>query len=248
MIKKILVFLFIQLTMLSANTITIAVAANVSYAIDELKDEFIKLHKDIDVRVILGSSGKLTAQIKHGAPYDLFMSANMDYPNSLYDDKFALFKPVVYAKGSLALLSSKKRDFSSSLEILKKDEIKKIAVANPKTAPYGIATKEALENSNLLKSISKKFVYGESIGQTLSFTISATDIGFVALSSLYSKKLAHFKKGENWIEVDSKLYKQIEQGMVLLKDDDAVRAFYEFVLSDKGRDILKNYGYSLPKI
>ncbi len=91
--------------------INIAVAANVSYAINDLIKEFNQTNPNTKVRVTLGSSGKLTAQIKHGAPYDLFMSANMKYPNSLYKDNIAITKPVVYAQGSLAILSSKKKRF-----------------------------------------------------------------------------------------------------------------------------------------
>ncbi len=110
LVKSILLLILTAL-FLQAKTITIAVAANVSYAIEELKTEFHQLHPDIKVRVILGSSGKLTAQIKNGAPYGLFMSANMKYPQALYKEKMAITKPVVYTQGALAYLSIKKRDF-----------------------------------------------------------------------------------------------------------------------------------------
>jgi len=103
--KKLLILLALSISVLNAGTISVAVAANVSYAIEDLKKEFSKTHPNTKVRVTLGSSGKLTAQIKHGAPYDLFMSANMKYPEALYKDKIAINEPLVHALGSLAILA-----------------------------------------------------------------------------------------------------------------------------------------------
>jgi len=242
------ILLSILLTMgLYATDITIAVSANVSYAIDELKEEFKKSHPSIDVRVILGGSGKLTAQIQNHAPYQLFMSADMLYPNTLYKKGLAITKPIIYAKGSLALLSSKTRDFSSGLNILKQDTIEKIAIANPKTAPYGKATVEALKNANIYRDIRDKFIYGESISQSVAYTISATDIGFVAKSSLFSPHMRRFVEGREWIEVDPSLYQPINQGVVILKngqDNPSVEAFYNFILSPKAKEIFQKFGYS----
>jgi molybdate transport system substrate-binding protein len=227
----------------------VAVAANVSYAMDKLKEEFRKEHPDVRVHITLGGSGKLTAQIKNGAPYHLFMSANMEYPNALFSEGLTVDKPLVYAKGGLACLSVRAKDFSKGIEILRDKSIRKIAIANPKTAPYGKATMEALQNAGVLKDIKKRFVYGESIAQTLSFTMLAADVGFIASSSLYSPKLAHFKKGIHWVEVDAKLYTPINQGIVILKNaqnnSDAL-AFYNFILSEKAKEIFQDFGYTLP--
>lgn len=229
-----------------AGDINVAVAANVSYAIVDIKKEFNKLYPDTNVRIILGSSGKLTAQIKNGAPFHIFMSANMRYPETLFRDKIALYNPKIYAEGRLALISTKKQDFSQGINLVLSDKIGKIAVANPKTAPYGKASYEALKNAKLLKRVQKKFVFAESISQTLSYTIAATDLGFIAKSSLYSPKMKRFKKGENWAEVESSLYTPIKQGIVILKyGENSVesRNFYEFILSDKAKRIFSNYGY-----
>ena len=147
MLKKLLVSTILISSSLWSGSINIAVAANVSYAIDTLKKEFNKTYPDIKVRVTIGGSGKLTAQIKNRAPYDIFMSANMKYPQYLYDNKVAISKPTVYARGSLAILSSKKQDFTKGLELLKDKNIVKIAIANPKTAPYGKASIEAIKNA-----------------------------------------------------------------------------------------------------
>ena len=245
--KYIFLLIFITLTSVNASEIKIAIAANVSYAIDELIKEFNKIHPNTKVKVILGSSGKLTAQISHGAPYELFMSANMIFPNKLYENKIAITRPVVYVQGSLAMLSNKNIDFSKGINFLKDRKIKRIAVANPKTAPYGKAAFEAFKNAKILQDIQKKLVYGESISQTVSYSITAADIGIVAKSSLYSKKMAKFKENVNWCEIDSTLYTPIDQGIVMLKDSKEVKAFYNFILLDKkARQIFEKYGYLVP--
>lgn len=246
---KILLIMLLLSSLSMAGTIKIAVAANVSYAIDDLKKEFNKLYPDIKVQVVLGSTGKLTAQIKNKAPYDILMGANMMYPETLYKEGFAVTRPLVYAQGSLALISAKKYDLSKGIETVKNESIKKIAVANPKTAPYGIATSEALKNAKLYDEVKDKFIFGESISQTVTYAMKATDLGFIAKSSLYSPQMAHFKKGENWVEVDSKLYTPIDQGIVILKEGESnceVSAFYSFILSKRAKVIFEKFGYIVP--
>ncbi|MEA1891546.1 MAG: molybdate ABC transporter substrate-binding protein [Campylobacterota bacterium] len=246
MLKKLLICCLLLSSFLYAGDIKIAVAANVSYAIDDLIKEFNKLYPKSKVKVTLGGSGKLTAQIKNGAPYQLFMSANMKYPDALYKDKIALNKPIVYAQGSLAILSNEVQDFSQGLNLLKSEKIEKIAIANPKTAPYGKAAVEALKNAKIYDEIKKKFIYSESISQTVSYTVTATDIGIIAKSSLFSSRMTRFKKGIHWGEVDSKLYTPINQGIVILKEGEKnkeVEAFYNFILSQKAKKIFEDFGY-----
>ena len=247
---KLLITILILSTLSMAKNINIAVSANVSYAIDELKEKFNTIYPDIKVQVTLGSSGKLTAQIKNGAPYQLFMSANMDYPEALYRDKIAITKPVIYAQGTLAYLSNKKRDFNQTIEkILLNNSIKKIAIANPKTAPYGKASIEALKNAKLLNTIKSKLVYGQSISQTVTYSVIVADIGFIAKSSLYSPKMSKYKEGINWSDINNKLYSPINQGIVILKngkDNSEVEAFYKFILSSRGKNILNRFGYLTP--
>lgn len=231
---------------LSAGEINIAVAANVSYAVEELKAEFSKTHPDTDVRVTLGSSGKLTAQIKNGAPYGLFMSANMKYPQALFEEKISITEPVVYAQGALAYLCAKPMDFSRGIFLVNDKKVRKIAIANPKTAPYGKAAVEAMKSAGVLEKAEKKFVYAESISQTVAYAITAADVGFIAKSSLYSSKMSRYKEGVNWAPVDTELYTPIRQGIVLLKEgseNPEYRAFYDFVLSDDAKTIFKKYGY-----
>ncbi|PHS58702.1 MAG: molybdate ABC transporter substrate-binding protein [Sulfurimonas sp.] len=246
MLKKLFLYSLIISTSLYGTSINVAVAANVSYAIDKLKKEFKLLHPNTRVKIILASSGALTAQIKHGAPYQIFMSANMKYPEALYSDKIAITKPLIYAKGSLAYFSTKKLNYSLGMNLLKEDSISKIAIANPKTAPYGKAAYEAIKKFGILDEVKNKFVYAQSISQTVSYIITATDIGFIAKSSLYSPHMKKYKKDINWIDVDTKLYKTINQGIVILnnaKDNNDAKKFYDFILSDKAKKIFKDFGY-----
>ena len=244
--KKLILLFICGFLSLNAQTINIAVAANVSYAIDELKAEFAKTHPDTKVQVTLGSSGKLTAQIKNGAPYGLFMAANMKYPQALYSDKIATTQPVVYAQGALAYLSVKKQDFSKGIKLLDSGAISKIAIANPKTAPYGKAAIEAMKTAGIYKNVKQKFVFAESISQTVTYAIAAADIGLIAKSSLYSDKMKQYKENQNWVAVEPKLYTPIKQGIVLLqygKNNAQYKAFYDFILSQKAKEIFKSYGY-----
>jgi len=242
---KIFLSLLVTSIFLNATPVNVAVAANVSYAIKTLKETFLKKHPQVQLNIILGSSGKLTAQITHGAPYDILMSANMLYPNTLYKNALAITKPKVYAQGKLALISNKRRA-KLSLALLTDKSISRVAIANPKTAPYGVAAKEALTNAKLYKKLKPKFIYGESVSQTLSYAVTAADAGLVAASSLYSPKMKNYIEGENWILLDTKVYRPIAQGIVILKhakNSADAAAFYEFILSKEAAAIFMAFGY-----
>ncbi len=246
---KTIVLIFLLSLSLSAGTLRIAVAANVSYAIPKLVRTFTLTHPDTKVQVTLGGTGKLVAQIHHGAPYDLLMAADMAYPRALYSEGLATSKPRIYARGALALLSMKERDFFRGLEMLTSPAIHTIAIANPKTAPYGKASFEALHKAGLLRRLQSKFVYGESISQTVAYTVTAADSGFIARSSLYSHHMAQYQEGKQWIAVDPTLYTPIDQGMVILntaKANAEVRSWYDYMLSPEAGEILQAYGYTLP--
>ncbi len=248
MIKKIVLLLCLSF-FANAGEITVALAANVSYAIDELKSEFNKIHPDTKVIVTLGSSGKLTAQIKNGAPFDLFLSANMAYPNALYADGLAVTRPLIYAQGALAFFGKKELDYSKGIKLLEDASIEKIAIANPETAPYGKAAIQAMKKSEIYKNVEPKLVYAESISQVVTYALTEADIGIIAKSSLYSQQMKEYKEGVNWGNVDPQLYTPIDQGIVLLKRAETNKeasAFYDFMLSQKAKDILLKYGYMVP--
>ena len=244
--KKIILALALLASSIFANTITVAVAANVSYAINELVAEFNKTNPDTKVQVTLGSSGKFTAQIESGAPFDVFMSADMKFPKSLFEKGLATTEPALYAQGSLAMLSSKELDFSKGINLVTDANIGKIAVANPKTAPYGTAAVEAMKNANVLDKVESKFVYAESISQAVTYATTAADVGFIAKSSLYDEKMSKYKENINWVSVDPSLYTAIDQGIVVLKntkEEASAKAFYDFILGEKAKEIFIKFGY-----
>ena len=244
--KKIILALALLASSIFANTITVAVAANVSYAINELVAEFNKTNPDTKVQVTLGSSGKFTAQIESGAPFDVFMSADMKFPKSLFEKGLATTEPALYAQGSLAMLSSKELDFSKGINLVTDANISKVAVANPKTAPYGTAAVEAMKNANVLDKVESKFVYAESISQAVTYATTAADVGFIAKSSLYDEKMSKYKENINWISVDPSLYTAIDQGIVVLKntkEEASAKAFYDFILGEKAKEIFIKFGY-----
>ena len=244
--KKIIFALALLASSMFANTITVAVAANVSYAINELVAEFNKTNPDTKVQVTLGSSGKFTAQIESGAPFDVFMSADMKFPKSLFEKGLATTEPALYAQGSLAMLSSKELDFSKGINLITDANISKIAVANPKTAPYGTAAVEAMKNANVLDKVESKFVYAESISQAVTYATTAADVGFIAKSSLYDEKMSKYKENINWVSVDPSLYTAIDQGIVVLKntkEEASAKAFYDFILGEKAKEIFIKFGY-----
>jgi molybdate transport system substrate-binding protein len=246
---KIIFLLLFTAFNLFGSTLNVAVAANVSYAINDLITAFNKAHPDVKVQTTLGGSGKLTAQINNGAPYDILMSANMKYPESLYKNGQGITKPTVYAQGALALFSTRARDFSKGINIVTDTNIHRIAIANPNTAPYGKASVQALKNAKLYEKVKSKFIYGESISQTVAFSVTAADLGFIAKSSLYSDKMKRYKENKNWIALDSNIYTPIQQGIIILKrakDKQDVKAFYDFILSPKAQEIFVRYGYTLP--
>ncbi len=243
--KKLFLLLFLAV-FASASQIKVAVAANVSFAIHDLISAFHVRYPNVKVSVILGGSGKLNTQIKEGAPFDLFMSANMRYPQNLFDNHLALAPAKVYAQGSLAIFSVKKRDFSRGIDIAQDKTISRIAIANPNIAPYGKATVEALKSAKIYKKIKDKFAYAQSISQTVQYAMTATDIGFIAKSSLFSSKMKNYKKSQNWIEVDKNLYTPIKQGIIIIKSTKNLKEakdFYNFIFSKKAKKIFSEYGY-----
>lgn len=243
--RKLFVFLVFVVYGFAAQ-LNVAAAANTTYAFDEIKAEFAKLYPEAQLNVSLGSSGKLVTQIENGAPFDIFMSADMNFASRLYKKGIAKDEPKVYAKGKLAMLSVRGFNLGKGLEVLGDKNIKTIIIANAQTAPYGTASVEALKNAKIYDGIKNKIIQAGSIGEALSQTLKAGDIGFVAASAMFSPKMANYKEGENFVLVDSGLYSPISQGIVIIKQPnqtDLAQKFYDFILSDKGREIFEKYGY-----
>lgn len=231
----------------SAQTkITVAVAANMQYTMEALKTEFNKTDKT-DIEVVLGASGKLTQQIMQSAPFDIFISADTSFPQKLAENNLAAEPPKVYAQGLLVLWTAKSGiQPKADLKLLLDNNIQHIAIANPKTAPYGAAAEFILKKYNLYDKVSSKLVTGESITQTSQFIATqAADIGFTAKSIVISDEM----KGKGkWIELNRKDYAPIQQAAVLLKygqQNHATEAkkFYDFLFSVQAKAIYKKFGY-----
>ncbi len=226
----------------SSNKITIATAANMQFAMEALTKAFTA-QTDIGCDIVMSSSGKLTAQIKEGAPYDVFVAANMRYPNELFDNGFTTTQPQIYAYGYLALWSMIE-GLNPSLEGLKSDAVQHIALANTQTAPYGMAAMDVLRCHELDKKLTEKLVYGESIAQTNQFIHSkSAEVGFTALSVVLSPPM---KNKGRWVKLEEG-YAPIEQGVVLIRraEEDLALAgrFYVFLFSAEAKQILEDFGY-----
>lgn len=234
---------------LFAQTITVAAAANMKYAVNDIAKEFTK-ESGIDVKIITGASGKLTQQIMSGAPYDAFLSADVEFPAKLAQGGFTTTSSQVYAYGTLILWSDTGIDLSKGVTIVTDQSVKKIAVANPKTAPYGTEAMNAMKYYKVADDAASKIVTAESISQVGSYVTSkAVDIGFMAKSIVLSPEMKNVGK---WVEVDPKSYNTIDQAMVGLKNGSpenqiAAKKFLRFMSSPKALEILKSSGYGLPK-
>ena len=221
----------------------IAAAANMQHPIKELMAVFEK-ETGIASTVSVASSGKLTNQIKNGAPYEVFLSADMSYPEDLYKNGFTPEPAKPYAYGKLVLWTA--TDEEPSIALLKEERIKHIAIGNPRLAPYGIAAQEVLEYYKLYESLKEKYVFGESITQVNQFISSgAAEVGFTALAVVKSPSNQDVGK---WIAIPDSLYSPIGQGAVLIKYKGEVseqaQKFYDFLFSQKAMAILAKYGYS----
>ncbi len=243
--KKIVSIFLLFTVYLIAEEITVATAANVQYAMEELKKAF-KRSTGITVHTVVASSGKLAAQIKSGAPFDLFLSANMKYPKYLRQHRFAVNDPKIYAYGSLVLWTLKPIELDKGIKSLLNPKIERIAIPNPKNAPYGTQTVIAMKNAGIYKKIKSKLIYAESVSQTNQYIVSkAVDAGLTAKSVVLSPKMSG--KGK-FININPALYSPIEQGVVILKHGQqkkpkATYAFYEFLFSPQGKEIFKKFGY-----
>ncbi len=228
--------------------LTVAVAANVKYAFDELAAEFIR-ESGIEVRGVSGASGQLVAQIKNGAPFDVFLSADLEYPEALYREKLAIGPPMVYASGVLVLWTRKPLDLGKGISVLADRAVKKIVIADPRLAPYGRESLRALEHFKLRAAVEAKLVYGESIAQVSQYIdTGAADIGFTAKSVVLAPGIV--ERGR-WAELPADSYEPIAQGVVILQyaqRDHAqeARRFLEFLSSPAARAIFAKYGYLLP--
>lgn len=229
-----------------AGEVQVAVAANFTAPMKAIAAVFEKTtsHK---AELVIGSTGKFYAQIKSGAPFDVFLSADDDTPARLEQEGLAVKgSRFTYATGKLVLWSANASLVDGKGEVLKKGDFKKLAIANPKVAPYGAAAVETMTKLGLLDSITPKLVQGESIGQAFNFIATGNaELGFVALAQVLEG--GKLKSGSAWT-VPASLHAPIVQDAVVLtrgKDNKAAAELVALLKSERIKDLIRSYGYDL---
>jgi len=230
--------------------IRVAAAADLKFAMGELSEKFEK-QSGTKVNVTFGSSGNFFSQLQNGAPFDLFFSADIEYPRKL--EAAGLAEPGTlyeYAVGRIVIWTpadGKPDVAKQGWKTLVDARVEKIAIANPEHAPYGRAAVAALQKAGIYESVKAKLVYGENISQAAQFVQSGNaQAGIVAMSLAVSPAM---NNGKRW-EIPADMHPVIEQGAIVLKDarnSDAARSFLEFVKSATGRAILAKYGFEFPE-
>lgn len=241
----------IMLTALAASPVQaeqaqIAVAANFAEPIKAIAAVLEKTTGHT-LSVTLGATGKLYAQIKNGAPFDVLLAANTEIPQTLERDVLAAAgNSFTYARGKLVLWSANASLVDARGEVLKGASFRKLSYANPKTAPYGEAAMQTIDALGLTSALTPKLVQGESIGQAFSFVYSGNaELGFVALSQVLEG--GRLKSGSMWL-VPQALYKPIEQQAVLLRrgtSNPAAQALVKLLQSPNIKDLIRSYGYDI---
>lgn len=234
----------------SADDIAVAAASDLQFAIKELIVEYEK-QTGHHVKLSLGSSGNFFAQLQQGAPFDLYFSADIGYPKKLEEAgltvpgslyRYAVGRVVVWAPKNSPL------DVTKGLTVLREPVIKKIAIANPKHAPYGRAAVAAMEQSQVYAEVKDRLVLGENISQAAQFIESgACDVGIIALSLAMAPAMK--SAGSYWL-IPAEAHLPLEQGAVIMKQSkqqDAARSFLQLMQSPQGQEVMTRYGFTLPK-
>ncbi|MGS0693028.1 molybdate ABC transporter substrate-binding protein [Shewanella sp. 0m-4] len=242
-------FLAISKGALAAQDVpAIAAASSIKFALDDIAKQFTQ-ETGRKVRISYGSSGNFVAQIRHGAPFELFLSADERYIKQLAKAKQTLDDGVIYAVGQLAIAAPKSSPLTlnPNLEGLKQllaaNKLKRFAIANPDHAPYGERAKEVLQKLGLWQPIQPYLVFGENVSQAAQFALSgATQGGLVALSLASAER---FKARANYVVIPQEYYTPLDQRMVLtLKAGETAKLFYSYLLSEPAQDIFADYGFA----
>lgn len=252
MIRVILVLCLFAITGVNrsvAEEITIAAASDLNFAFKEIVAEYERTTGN-HVKLTLGSSGNFYAQIQNGAPFDLYFSADIAYPRKLEEAGLTVPGSLYqYAVGQIVMWTGHEShiDVTQGFEVLLEPTVKKIAIANPKHAPYGRAAVAAMEYFKVYDQIKDKLVLGENISQAAQFVDSgAADVGIIALSLALAPPMQ--AAGHYW-EIPADAYPPIEQGAVMLmggKNQESAKAFLSFIQGAEGQTMMKRYGFVVP--
>ena len=249
---KLFILLFIVGSLLLANSahaekITVAAAADLKFAMDEIVTGFNKNHAGDEVQVVYGSSGKFLTQIQQGAPYDLFFSADIGFPRELAKKGLAASEVKPYAVGRIVIWSAEVDATKLTLASLTDPKFTKIAIANPKHAPYGTRAEEALRSAGVWDKVQPKLVFGDNISQTAQYVLSGNaQVGIIALSLVLNPELS--RKGRYYLIPDT-LHNSLEQGFVITKpgaNKPLAKRFADYMGSHQVRAVMTKYGFVLP--
>lgn len=226
------------------NLVRIAAASDLRDALTAVSQQFQQHHPDSQLELVFGSSGKLQQQIMHGAPFDLYLAADLSYANNLWQQGFALQAPVVIGKGHLVLVTRAGLAAATLLSDLQSARFRFIAIAEPQHAPYGDRARQSMKNSGLWQQLAPKIVYGENVAKTFALVQSgAADAALVALSLL--KKPGNKPK---FPVIDSSLHQPLQAALLKLKHAQTPQAaqFYHYLQSAQAQALLQQYGFSAP--
>lgn len=244
MLRHLYVLMFLFSSAVQADTVHVAVASNFTGAMEQIAASFEKTtgHKAL---LANGATGKFYAQIKNGAPFEVFLSADDTTPSKLESEGLAVpGTRFTYAVGRLALWSPKPHYVDRQGSLLREGRFNHLALANPKTAPYGVAAREVMQKLDVLKRLESRFVLGENIAQTHQFVVSGNaELGFVALSQVV--KDGQLTYGSAW-RVPEDLHTPIRQDAALLqkgKANPAAKALLKYLKSDESIRIMESLGY-----
>lgn len=224
---------------------TLAAASSLRPTLDYLVQAYQALHPQHQVSVIYGASGRITAQILNGAPFDFFMSADMEFPQRLADAGASATAPQVYANGRLVLWSANFDASQMTLENLADDRIGRVAIAQPNVAPYGQRAREAMQALGVWDKVENKLVFGENISQVAQMAQSgAADAGLIALSLAMQPELAN----RGFYLIDADLHQPLEQGFVITRrgsDNEVAEAFAQFLSTSAARAVFRDNGFDV---
>jgi molybdate transport system substrate-binding protein len=234
----------------SCGTVSVAAASDLASAMNEIAGHFEQATGCM-VRVSTGSSGNFLSQIENGAPFDVFFSADIEYPKTLEREGLAeAGATYLYAVGKIVLWvrNDSRLDVGKGFAVLRDPSIQKVSIANPQHAPYGRAAEEALRNAGVYDAVKDRLVLGENISQAAQFVESGNaDIGVVALSLAMSPPLK--AKGRVW-NIPENLYSPIRQGVVVMRgaqNPSGAQQFLAYIKSPAARALLEHYGFVLPR-
>lgn len=225
----------------------VAAAADLRFALDDILERFHADHPDHRLEVVYGSSGRFRTQIAHGAPFDLYFSADRAYPEALSADGLVQGEVIPYALGRLVVWRGDAEAPVLTLDELDSTDIRRIAIANPRHAPYGARAEEALRAAGLWSELSPRLVYGENIAHTMQLVQSgAAEAGIIALSLALNPSLA---PDHDYYLIDDALHSPLDQGFVLTRraaDNATARRFADYMQTESARAIMRAYGFELP--